>query len=91
MELLGNALKVLEARYLLKDENGDIIESPKQMFGRIARAIAGAEKLYKVGRLFRPAGGRFDAEHLRYPEKRRPHPAKRRRHRFFVFQAEAQI
>jgi ribonucleoside-diphosphate reductase alpha chain len=46
MELSDNALKVLAARYLLKDEEGRVIESPKEMFGRIARAIAAAEKLY---------------------------------------------
>jgi ribonucleoside-diphosphate reductase alpha chain len=46
MELSDNALKVLAARYLLKDERGRVIESPKEMFGRIARAIAAAEKLY---------------------------------------------
>ena len=46
MELSDNALKVLAARYLLKDERGRVIESPKEMFGRIARAIAAAEKHY---------------------------------------------
>ena len=46
MELSVNALKVLRARYLLKDENGQIIETPANMFGRIARAIAEAERLY---------------------------------------------
>jgi ribonucleoside-diphosphate reductase alpha chain len=46
MELSENALKVLQARYLLKDENGQVIESPKEMFGRVARSVAAAEKLY---------------------------------------------
>ncbi len=46
MELSENALKVLQARYLLKDENGQIIETPEEMFERIARTVAGAEKLY---------------------------------------------
>ena len=46
MELSENALKVLRARYLLKDEEGRVIESPREMFGRIARSVAGAEKIY---------------------------------------------
>jgi len=47
MELSENALKVLQARYLLKDENGRIIETPEAMFRRIARAVAGSERLYE--------------------------------------------
>ncbi|MEW6067507.1 MAG: adenosylcobalamin-dependent ribonucleoside-diphosphate reductase [Nitrospirota bacterium] len=46
MELTENALKVLRARYLLKDEKGDIIESPEEMFRRVAKTIASAEGLY---------------------------------------------
>jgi ribonucleoside-diphosphate reductase alpha chain len=46
MELSENALKVLQARYLLKDEAGRVIESPKEMFGRVARAVAQAEEQY---------------------------------------------
>ncbi|ABQ24401.1 adenosylcobalamin-dependent ribonucleoside-diphosphate reductase [Geotalea uraniireducens] len=46
MELSENALKVLRARYLLKDEQGRVIESPREMFGRIARSVAEAEKFY---------------------------------------------
>jgi ribonucleoside-diphosphate reductase alpha chain len=46
MELTENALKVLQARYLLKDETGRVIESPLEMFGRIARSVAEAENLY---------------------------------------------
>ncbi len=46
MELSANAIKVLKARYLLKDDQGRVIESPREMFGRIARSIAAAEELY---------------------------------------------
>jgi ribonucleoside-diphosphate reductase alpha chain len=46
MELSENALKVLRSRYLLKDERGDVIESPKEMFRRVSHAVAGTEKLY---------------------------------------------
>ncbi|HEY6873833.1 MAG TPA: adenosylcobalamin-dependent ribonucleoside-diphosphate reductase [Geobacteraceae bacterium] len=46
MDLSENALKVLQARYLLKDEAGRAIESPREMFGRVARAVAAAEEQY---------------------------------------------
>jgi len=38
-----NALKVLRARYLLRDEHMRIIETPAQMLERVARAVALAE------------------------------------------------
>ena len=47
MELTENALKVLRARYLFKDEKGDVIETPEKMFGRAAKTVASAESLYK--------------------------------------------
>jgi len=46
LKLSGNALKVLERRYLKKDERGKVIETPEEMFLRVATAIAGADKLY---------------------------------------------
>jgi ribonucleoside-diphosphate reductase alpha chain len=46
MELTENALKVLHARYLIKDEKGRVIETPENMFRRVARNIANAERLY---------------------------------------------
>ncbi len=41
-----NALKVLESRYLIKDEKGQIIETPEGMLRRVAKSIASVEKLY---------------------------------------------
>ena len=35
-----NSLRVLAARYLLRDNNGEIIEGPKQMFERVAILVA---------------------------------------------------
>ncbi|MFA4957958.1 MAG: adenosylcobalamin-dependent ribonucleoside-diphosphate reductase [Candidatus Methanoperedens sp.] len=40
LELSVNALRVLERRYLLKDENGNFLETPFELFRRIAKAIA---------------------------------------------------
>jgi ribonucleoside-diphosphate reductase alpha chain len=44
--LTSNAIKVLEKRYLIKDENGKTIETPEQMFRRVASTIAAADSLY---------------------------------------------
>ena len=46
IDLSENAIKVLERRYLFKDDEGNIIETPEQMFRRVAKCIASAEKLY---------------------------------------------
>lgn len=45
-KLSPNALKVLEKRYLRKDEKGKIIETPEQMFLRVAEAVAKVDALY---------------------------------------------
>ncbi len=44
--LSDNARRVLRRRYLKKDVNGKVIETPEQMFRRVAHHIAGAEKKY---------------------------------------------
>ena len=41
-----NAKVVLDKRYLLKDDNDEIIETPNQMFIRVAKALAKPEKSY---------------------------------------------
>lgn len=46
LKLLPNAIKVLERRYLRKDENGIIVETPEMMFRRVAKNIANADLLY---------------------------------------------
>ncbi len=45
MQLSENAHRVLEARYLRRDTEGKINETPDQLFARVARAIAHAELL----------------------------------------------
>ena len=46
MELSKTAEVVLQKRYLLKDEEGNVIETPEQMLRRVANAIAKAEENY---------------------------------------------
>ena len=46
LRLSENALKVLERRYLKKDEQGKVIETPEELFLRVAEAIAAADKSY---------------------------------------------
>ena len=43
-ELSANAQRVLHNRYLKKDDEGKVIETPRQMFERVARHVADAEK-----------------------------------------------
>jgi ribonucleoside-diphosphate reductase alpha chain len=44
--LSENAVTVLQSRYLVKDEGGNIIETPGQLFSRVARLIAENEGNY---------------------------------------------
>ncbi len=46
IKLSLNAIKVLEHRYLLKDKDGKVVETPSQLFRRVAKAIAKADILY---------------------------------------------
>ncbi len=47
LKLGVNAIEVLRRRYLLKNDDRKIIETPSQLFRRVARAVAKADKLYK--------------------------------------------
>ena len=51
-----NSLRVLAARYLLRDNTGEIIEGPKQMFERVAILVALPDILHD-SQLFNLAGG----------------------------------
>lgn len=46
-ELSKSGIEVLKARYLFRNNEGDIIEEPKDMFNRVAREIASVEKTIK--------------------------------------------
>ncbi len=45
MQLSENAHRVLQARYLRRDAQGRVNETPEQLFARVARAVAHAELL----------------------------------------------
>ncbi|MBM3268472.1 MAG: vitamin B12-dependent ribonucleotide reductase [Candidatus Sericytochromatia bacterium] len=44
--LSKNALTVLEKRYLKKDEQGAVAETPEDLFNRVARTLADIDRLY---------------------------------------------
>jgi ribonucleoside-diphosphate reductase alpha chain len=46
MKLSTSSSKVLEKRYLKKNEEGEIIETPDGLFRRVAKAVAAAEHNY---------------------------------------------
>jgi ribonucleoside-diphosphate reductase alpha chain len=46
LNLSPNALKVLEKRYLKRDEEGRVVETAEDLFRRVARAIAHADAEY---------------------------------------------
>ncbi len=46
LKLSSNAVKVLEKRYLKKDGKGKVIESPEEMFRRVAKNVASADATY---------------------------------------------
>jgi len=48
-QLTNNALTVLERRYLKRNEQGQVLEQPADMFRRVAHAVAGGENLFEQG------------------------------------------
>ncbi|MGQ9678198.1 MAG: vitamin B12-dependent ribonucleotide reductase [bacterium] len=46
VQLSDNALEVLRRRYLRKDEQGTIVETPEALFLRVAKTIAEVDRLY---------------------------------------------
>src|SRR5436190_3719423 len=48
LNLTENALRVLEKRILARDRKGDIIETPEEMFHRVAKSIASTDLRYET-------------------------------------------
>jgi len=46
LSLSPNALKVLEKRYLKKNEEGRVVETPEELFRRVAKTVASADLKY---------------------------------------------
>lgn len=46
LQLSENATQVLEARYLRRNRNGQIVETPEELFARVAAAVSEPELLY---------------------------------------------
>ena len=46
LHLTQNALRVLERRYLMRDDKGNVIETPEELFWRVAGSIAKADLNY---------------------------------------------
>jgi ribonucleoside-diphosphate reductase alpha chain len=49
LSLPANALKVLRHRYLRRGETGEVVETPVEMFWRVARSVAAADASYAPG------------------------------------------
>ena len=48
LQLTKNAITVLENRYLNRDDDGNIIETPDQLFRRVAKAVSEVEEKWGV-------------------------------------------
>lgn len=50
LRLAPNTLRVLQKRYLAKDENGKVVETPEGMFRRVAKNLAQADLMHGATR-----------------------------------------
>ena len=57
--LSKNSIFVLEKRYLRKNENGDLVETPAGLFRRVADAAAASDAFYDMGADIEAAAERF--------------------------------
>ncbi len=47
LKLSSNAMTVLERRYLKKDDQGEVLETPQELFWRVAERLAQVDALYE--------------------------------------------
>ena len=59
--LTDNAITVLERRYLSRDREGRLVETPSQMFHRVAQAVAEADRPYRGDEGVRRSTDTFEA------------------------------
>jgi len=59
LPLSDNARTVLEKRYLRKNEDGKVIETPEELFRRVAENIAQADKIYNPNKDIAPTIDQF--------------------------------
>lgn len=68
--LSKNAAYIAKTRYSFRDEKGEPIETPRQLFWRVAYYIAAADRIYP------PASPLREASPLRLPRRKAGHDAK---------------
>src|ERR1041385_4259104 len=49
LDFTENAVRVLRSRYLKRDERGEPVETPEELFDRVARTVASAERTFGGG------------------------------------------
>lgn len=55
------AVEVLKKRYLARNYRGEIIERPEDLFSRVARVVADADRLFDAGAPVRDTADRFES------------------------------
>ena len=59
LKLPLNAIRILQRRYLRKDEEGRVVETPSEMFSRVAEAMADVDNKYEGKRAATESRERF--------------------------------
>ena len=59
IKLSLNAIRVLERRHLRKNQNGEVVETPSEMFRRVAEAVAAVDENYEGAVAARESAERF--------------------------------